>query len=141
PGLYRPCTQVAPQSAMLAIRTEGDPMAFVHAVRGAVQAIDADQPITAVKTMEDVVEASEGQRRSVMILLGMFAGTSLVLTIIGIYGVIAYSVARRTKEVGIRRALGAGQSDILQLVLRQALGVTLSGALLGAAGAFALTRV
>ena len=91
--------------------------------------------------MDDVVDASEGQRRSVMILLGMFAGTSLLLTMIGIYGVVAYSVAQRTKEVGIRRALGAQQADILQLVLWQVLGLTLAGVVLGVAGAFALTRV
>jgi putative ABC transport system permease protein len=141
PGLYRPCAQVAPQSAMLAVRTEGDPLWFVSAIRGQVLAIDRDQPITAVKTMDNVVEESEGQRRSIMVLLGLFAGAALLLAVIGIYGVIAYSVAQRTKEVGIRRALGAQQDDILRLVLGQALGLTLAGAVLGIGGAFALTRV
>ena len=90
--------------------------------------------------MDDVVDASEGQRRSVMILLGTFAGT-VASTMIGIYGVIAYSMAQRTKEVGIRRALGAQQADILRLVLRPALGLAIAGAVAGVAGAFALTRV
>jgi putative ABC transport system permease protein len=126
---------------MLAVRTEGDPLRFVNAIRGQVLAIDRDQPITAVKTMDTVVEESEGQRRSIMVLLGLFAGAALLLAVIGIYGVIAYSVAQRTKEVGIRRALGAQQVDILQLVLGQALGLTLAGAVLGIGAAFALTRV
>jgi putative ABC transport system permease protein len=141
PGLYRPCAQVAPQSAMFAVRTESDPLWFVNAIRSQVLAIDHDQPITAVKTMDDVVEASEGQRRSIMILLGTFAGAALLLAVIGVYGVISYSVAQRTKEVGIRRALGAQQANILRLVLGQALGLTLAGAVLGIVGAIALTRV
>ena len=141
PGLYRPSAQVAPQSAMFAIRTEGAPRDFVNAIRGQVLAIDRDQPITAVKTMDEIVEESEGQRRSIMILLGIFAGAALLLAVIGIYGVIAYSVARRTKELGIRRALGAQQGDIVRLVLARALGLTLTGVLFGFGGAVALTRV
>ena len=109
-------------------------MSLVSAIRAQVLAIDRDQPITAVKTMEDVVEESEGQRRSIMVLLGLFAGAALLLAVIGIYGVIAYSVAQRTKEVGIRRALGAQQGDILRLVLGHALGLTVAGAILGSEG-------
>ncbi len=141
PGLYRPCAQNPPQSAMFAVRTEGDPLRFVNAVRGQVLAIDRDQPVSAVQTMDDLMEASEGQRRLAATLLGGFAGAALLLAVVGIYGVIAYSVAQRMKEMGIRRALGARRGDILRLVLSQALGLTLGGVAIGVGGAFALTRV
>lgn len=141
PGLFRPCAQRPPLSAMFAVRTEGDPLRFVNAIRGQVLAIDRDQPISAVKTMDDVVEESEGQRRLIMTLLGVFAGTALLLTVVGIYGVIAYSVAQRAQELGIRRALGAQQGDIVWLVLGQGLSLALCGVALGICGAFALTRV
>jgi ABC-type antimicrobial peptide transport system permease subunit len=141
PGVYRPCAQTAPQSAMFAVRTEGDPLRFVNAIRSQLLAIDRDQPVTAVRTMEDVVEESEGQRRLIMKLLGLFAGTALLLVVVGIYGIIAYSVAQRTKELGIRRALGAQQADILCLVVGQGLGLALGGVVVGIAGAVALTRV
>jgi putative ABC transport system permease protein len=141
PGLYRPAAQVAPQSAMVAVRTERAPGEFANAIRSQVLAIDRDQPITAVRTMEEIVEASEGQRRSIMILLQMFAGVALLLAVIGIYGVIADWVARRTRELGIRRALGAHEGDVVRLVLSQVLRVTLTGVFFGIGGAIALTRV
>jgi predicted permease len=140
-GVYRPRAQTPPMSAMFAVRTEGDPLKFVNAIRSQVAAIDLHQTITAVKTMEEIVAASEGQRRSIMILLGLFAGAGLLLALVGMYGLIAYSVAQRTKEMGIRRALGAQQADVLRLVLGQGLRLTLAGAGLGIAGALALTRV
>ncbi len=141
PGLYRPRTQTVSMPAMFAVRTDGDPIRLVKAIRNEVTAIDPDQSIAGVKTMEQVLDSSEGRRQSIMILLGVFAGVGLLLAVVGIYGVIAYSVAQRTREVGIRRALGAQQSDILKLVLGQGLGLTLTGAILGIAGALALTRV
>ncbi len=141
PGIYRPRTQTPPTSAMFAVRTEGDPLRLVNAIRAQLAAMDRDQTITAVRTMQDVVDASEGERRSVMILLALFAAAGLLLAVIGIYGVIACSVAQRTKEIGIRRALGAQYGHILTLVLRQALALTLAGAAIGLAGALALTRL
>ena len=117
PGMFRPCSQAPPASAMFAVRTEGDPLRFVNSVRHQVLAIDRDQAVSAVKTMEDLVEAEEGQRRLILMLLVLFAGTALLLAVVGIYGVIAHTVVERTKEVGIRRALGAQQGDILRLVL------------------------
>jgi putative ABC transport system permease protein len=138
---YLPNAKHPPQTAYLAIRTDGDPMRFVNAVRAQVRAIDSDQAVSDVKTMEAVLASTLGQRRLTMLLLGSFAGVALLLAVIGIYGVIAYSVAQRTQEVGIRRALGAQQRDILRLVLRQGLVLALIGVALGMAGAFALTRV
>jgi putative ABC transport system permease protein len=142
PGtVYLPFTQGAPQSAMVAIRTEGDPLQFTRAVREQVRALDRDEPIADARTMNDLVEAEVGQRRLLMILLESFAGVALLLALIGIYGVISYSVSERTQEVGIRRALGAQESDILLLVIRQGFGLVLAGIVLGLGGAVALTRL
>jgi len=141
PGVYCPFAQNPLQAAMFAVRTEGNPLQFVHAIRGEVLGIDRDQPVSAVKTMDDLVEDELGQRRLILMLLGSFAGLALLLVVIGIYGVIAYSAARRTHEVGIRRALGAHQADIFRLVMGQGLGLTLAGIVMGIGMAFALTRV
>ncbi len=141
PGVYRPDNQSPLQSAMFAVQASGNPLRLVNAVRGQVLAIDRDQPISEVKTMEDIVDASEGQRRLMTTLLSFFAGAAVLLAMIGLYGVIAYSVVQRTKEMGIRRALGAQGSDILSLVIGHGLGLTVVGVGIGIAGAFALTRV
>ena len=141
PEFYVPCTIHPPQTAYLAVRTKTAPLSFANAVRGEVQKIDSDQPISDVKTMNAVIEAMLGQRRGVLWLLGSFAGIAVLLAVIGIYGLVAYSVAQRTQEMAIRRALGAQQHDILRLVLRQALVLALSGVVVGTAAAYALTRV
>jgi predicted permease len=140
-AVYRPWDQTPALSAAFTVRTEGDPLRLVNAVRAQVLAIDRDQAVSDVQTMERVVEASEGQRRLILMLLGLFAGTALVLAVVGIYGAIAYSVSQRTQELGIRRALGAQQFDILRLVMGPGIGLTLEGAGLGIGGAVALTRV
>jgi putative ABC transport system permease protein len=91
--------------------------------------------------MDELVEASEGQLRVVMTLLGTFAGAAALLAVIGLYGLISYSVVQRTKEIGIRRALGAPRSDILSLMAGEVVRLTLTGVVLGIAGAFAITRL
>lgn len=141
PEFYVPTVIHAPQTAYLAVRTAGNPLNFVNIIRKQVLDIDSSQPVSEIKTMDQLVEATLGQRRLTVILLGSFAGLALLLAMVGLYGVIAYSVARRTQEVGIRRALGAQQGDILRLVLRQGLALSLAGVTIGVAGAFALTRV
>ncbi len=141
PEFYVPYVIHPPQTAYLAVRTERDPLRLSNAIRNQVQAIDRDQPVSDVKTMDEVLEATVGQRRLTMLLLGAFALVALLLAVVGIYGVIAYSVAQRTQELGIRRALGAQQGDILRLVLGQGLGPTLVGVVIGIGGAFGLTRV
>jgi putative ABC transport system permease protein len=138
---YLPSAVHPPQTAYLVLRTAGGPLHFAGAVRKAVLAVDSDQPVSDVKTMESVLTAILGQRRLAVWLLGSFATVALLLAIIGMYGVIAYSVARRTQEVGIRRALGAQHADILRLVLGQGLSLALAGVAIGIGGAFALTRV
>jgi predicted permease len=127
--------------AVLAVRTTGDPLHFTRGVREQMLALDRDQAAADVRTMDDLMEAQVGQRRLLSLLLGSFAGVAVLLAVIGIYGVIAYSVAQRTQEVGIRRALGARQSDILWLVIGQGFVLALAGIALGLGGAFALTRV
>ncbi len=133
--------QGAPQAVVMAIRTKGDPTRFTNTARQQVRAIDRDEPIEEVLTMEQRVEEQVGQKRSIMLLLETFAGVALLLALMGLYGVIAYSVAQRTKEVAIRRALGAQQGDILRLVVGQGLGFALAGVAAGLIGALALTRV
>jgi ABC-type antimicrobial peptide transport system permease subunit len=123
------------------VRTDGDPHSFVNVVRSQVSAIDPDQPVSSINTMEEVVEESEGQLRLIMRLLGVFAGAATLLTVIGLYGVIAYSVIQRTKEIGIRTALGAQRGDVLKLIVRQGLWLSLTGVVVGMIAGFVLTRV
>lgn len=140
-GIYRPRAQTPPMPAAFAVRSQSDPSRLVGAIRREVAGIDPDLTVASVRTMEDVVETSEGQRRLVTVLLGSFAMAGLVLALVGIYGVIAYATSQRTREIGIRRALGAQKADILKLVLRQALSLACIGGTVGILGAAALTRL
>lgn len=139
--VYVAFAQNAQPFAFLAVRTEADPLRFAGAVRAAVHSLDKDQTISAVERMDDLVDAQIGQRRLLVILLSGFALMALLLVLIGIYGVIAYSVAQRTQEMGVRRALGAQQFDILRLVVGQSLGLALAGIIAGILGALAVTRL
>ena len=141
PAIFRPFDQYPLSGAAFAVRTSGDPLKFVPAVRDQVLGLDRNQPISSVETMQDLMEAEGGQRRVALTLLASFAGAALLLAVIGIYGVIAFSVAQRTQEVGIRRALGAQDGDILRLVIRHGVVLTAAGVGLGIGGALALTRV
>lgn len=116
-------------------------MGLSGALRRQVLGMDSDQALSEIRTMDDVLESRLGQRRLTLVLLGLFASVALTLAIVGIHGAIAYSVAQRTQELAIRRALGAQRRDILRLVLGQGLGLAVAGVTLGAAGAYAMTRV
>jgi predicted permease len=138
---YVPTVVHAPQSAYLLARTRGDPLRFVQVIRNLVTAVDRNQPVSDIRTMETALDTTLGQRRLTMLLLGSFAMVAVILAVIGMYGVIAYSVVQRQQEIGVRRALGAQQSDILGLVLRQGAALAFAGIVIGVSGAFALTRV
>src|SRR5258705_1689078 len=123
------------------IRTQSDPLSIAGAVRREVQAIDPDQPVAAVKTMDQWLESSVSAPRYRTTLLALFALVALVLASTGIYGVMSYSVGQRTHEIGVRMALGAQQRDVLKLVVRQGMVLVLIGVGVGLLGALALTRV
>lgn len=141
PGFYLPNEQQPPQSAILVLRTKGDPASFTDAVRRQVLALDHNQPISDVKTLSTVLDESEDQRRLMFTLLGAFSIAATLLAVLGLYSVISYSVVERTREIAIRQALGAQRGSILALVLRQGLGVTLAGIAVGIAGAAVVTRL
>ncbi|MEZ5401531.1 MAG: ABC transporter permease [Bryobacteraceae bacterium] len=141
PGVYRPRAQAPPMSAMLAVRTSGDPLRVANAIRGEVQAIDPAGSVSGVKTMRGLLNDSEARRRGITMLLALFSAAGLLLAAFGTYGVVAYSVAVRTREFGIRRALGATSAAVLRLVVGQGLRLALAGAALGMAGAAAFSRV
>ena len=140
-SVYVSFSQSAQPAAVLALRTADDPLSFARVIHQQVRLLDRDQPIGVINTMDNRLAAQVGQRRLLVILLGSFASVALLLALIGIYGVIAYSVVQRFQEVGIRRALGARQSDILRLVIGQGVVLAFLGIIVGLAGALALTRV
>jgi ABC-type antimicrobial peptide transport system permease subunit len=140
PQMFRPYTQSAWPIMTVVARTAGDPVAFTKAIRKAAGDIDREQPVSNIATMEQVIHDSLGFRRFPMLLLGTFALVALLLAAVGIYGVMSYSVAQRTQEIGIRMALGAGRGEVLRLILGRSLLPVAAGVGIGIAGALALTR-
>jgi putative ABC transport system permease protein len=125
----------------LVVRTAGTPSDMAAAVKHRVWSIDRNLPISDVLAMDRVVADATAPPRFEMMLLGIFAVVALVLAAVGIYGVISYSVSRRTREIGIRIALGAGRTDVLRMVVRQAIAQALAGAAIGLAGALLISRL
>jgi putative ABC transport system permease protein len=139
--VYVPFRQSPDDHMNLVVKSGIDPAALTTAIRGVVSSIDKDQPIFAIVTMRQLVEDSVATRRITLILLGLFSTLALLLAAVGIYGVISYSVAQRTREIGIRIALGAQSGDVLRMILGQGAKIVAAGVAAGILASFGLTRL
>ncbi|HKY43756.1 MAG TPA: ABC transporter permease [Pyrinomonadaceae bacterium] len=138
--LFIPFTQMPMNGMTLAVKTTSDPLTIANAVRNEVLAVDKNQPIFDVKTLDQRVNDSVAVSRSLMLLFSAFALLALVLAAVGIYGIVSYSVTQRTHEIGIRMALGARAGNVLSLIMKNGVTLVLTGIVIGIAGALALTR-
>ena len=141
PQMYASYAQFPTRSLTLVARTSGDPATLVPAIRNELAGMDKDQPLFNVRTMEQVMSESIARQRFSMLLIAIFAGVGLVLASVGIYGVMSYTVAQRTHEIGVRMALGASARDVLKMVVRQGMMLALVGTGLGLVASFLLTRL
>lgn len=141
PIIYTPLAQSPRPGGVLAVRAEVDTAALARAVRAAIAGVDRDVPVTDIRTMQQVAAASMAQPRSQAWIIGLFAAVALILAALGIYGVMSYTVAQSTREMGVRIALGAQPNDLLSMTVRRGAVMAMLGLALGLVGAFALRRV
>jgi putative ABC transport system permease protein len=141
PQMYLPYRQNPSRIMHLLVRTQGAPLEWAAAVRGVVLAVDRDEPVFDMKTLEEIVAETFSRQSTFGAMLSAAAGLALLLAATGIYGLLAWSVSRRTREIGIRMAIGAAPADVVRMVFRQALQPAMAGVLLGAGGALALHAV
>jgi predicted permease len=138
--LFRSAWQSPALQTYLFVKTKGSPTAMANAVCNEIRSLDRSLPVAELRTLDDVMSKAQSRPRFLTLLLTIFSALSLTLAALGIYGVISYSVAQRTSEIGIRMALGAQAGDVLKLIGRMGAGLAVAGAVVGAIGAFALTR-
>jgi predicted permease len=141
PDIYRPYAQAPFRLIAFAVRAGGDPLSLVAAVKNAIYAVDKDQPVFKVITMEKLAAESITLRRVSMLLVGGLSALALILATIGIYGVMSYTISQQRREIGLRLALGAQTSDVLKLVIGQGMKPALFGMIIGLFASFALTRL
>ena len=141
PTLYLPYSQDPWTRMTVVVRSQGSPAGMALPVERAIHAIDRDLAVADVRTMDEVVAVSLTARRFNLALIGLFAASALLLAALGIYGVISYTVAQRTREVGIRMAVGARPQDVMKLIVKQGAGLALAGVCIGVISALALTPV
>jgi putative ABC transport system permease protein len=141
PEFYMAYSQLFVANMSVVVRTQGDPRNMITVMRGIVFSMDKDLPLYNVKTMDEILSGSVAQPRFNALLLGIFASVALVLTGVGLYGIVAYSVECRTREIGLRMALGAGRPDILRMMVGNGLALTLTGLAIGLSAAFFITRL
>ena len=141
PEMFFPYYQLPVPFGTFVVRTAGDPLGMIASVRGAMHEIDRDLPLYGIKTVEDVISDSVAPNRLNMMLLGIFAGLALVLAAVGLYGVVSYSVSQRTREIGIRIALGASHKSVLRLVVGQGISLSVIGVAIGVIASLFLTKL
>jgi putative ABC transport system permease protein len=141
PQMYLPYAQNPSRIMHLLVRTRGTPLAWTAAVRGAILSIDRDEPLFDVKTLDEVTAETFSSQKAFATMLSAGSGLALLLAATGLYALLAWSVSRRTREIGIRMAIGAAPADVVNMVLRQALRPVVAGVLAGAAGALGLHAI
>jgi putative ABC transport system permease protein len=139
--MFRPYSQLAWPSMTVTVKAANEPMALASPVRGALRHIDPEGPVTRIRTMEDVLEESMGARKFPMLLLGGFSLVALVLAAIGVYGVVSYIVSQRTREIGIRMALGARAAEVVRMVVRRSMTPIAAGIVVGVLGSIWASRL